>query len=512
MGFFKRTEKEKEDATISPELRAVLPQHSGSWWTVRHLLLLNLMLLVPSLSSATIGFDGAMMNGLQTVEQWRGYFNHPKPSILGVMNAIYPIGKIVGIFPAAWLSDKYGRKSSMWIGFVLLVLGAGVQGGSINTAMFICSRCLLGAATAFIAQPAPILVTELAYPTHRGKISALYQTFFYFGAIFAAWSTYGTFRLPSTWSWRIPSILQGAIPFIQFAFFWLVPESPRWLIAHGRNAEARAIFVKYHAGGDENSALVNYEMKQIEENLKAESEALSETSYFDLVRTPANRKRTLIAAIVGFFAQWNGAGVVSYYITLVLNTIGITKTRDQALINGLLQVFNWLAAVLAGALMVDRIGRRKLFLISTAGMCMAYVIWTALTSHFTRTLDQHAGHAVIFQFTLRARGVSVTYGTTFIGLIIGQFVNPIAMSKLGWKYYIVFCCILFVLFFVIYFLFPETKGRTLEEIAEIFEGPSASRRVDEEKLGDDNVDDEKRVSRDSSSHAEVAEVAEEKRA
>lgn len=278
-------------------------------------------------------------------------------------------------------------------------------------------------------------------------------------------------------------------------------------------------------------------MKQIEENLKAESEALSETSYFDLVRGPANRKRTLIAAIVGFFAQWNGAGVVSYYITLVLNTIGITKTRDQALINGLLQVFNWLAAVLAGALMVDRIGRRKLFLISTAGMCMAYVIWTALTSHFTRTLDQHAGHAVvafifiyyffydiawspllmaypveIFQFTLRARGVSVTYGTTFIGLIIGQFVNPIAMSKIGWKYYIVFCCILFVLFFVIYFLFPETKGRTLEEIAEIFEGPSAARRADEEKLGDDNVDDEKRVSRDSSSHAEVAEVAEEKRA
>lgn len=51
----------------------------------------------------------------------------------------------------------------------------------------------------------------------------------YFGAIFAAWSTYGTFRLPSTWSWRIPSILQGAIPFIQFAFFWIVPESPRYV-------------------------------------------------------------------------------------------------------------------------------------------------------------------------------------------------------------------------------------------------------------------------------------------
>jgi hypothetical protein len=58
---------------------------------------------------------------------------------------------------------------------------------------------------------------------------------------------------------------------------------------------------------------------------------------------------------------------------------------------------------------------------------------------------------------------------TFLGLIIGQFVNPIALSAIGWKYYIVFCCILLVLFFLMWFLCPETKGRTLEEIAEVFE-------------------------------------------
>jgi MFS family permease len=119
-----------------------------------------------------------MMNGLQVVPQWRNYFDQPAPQILGVMNAIYPIGKIIGIFPATWLTDKYGRKSSMWIGFVFLLIGAAIQGGSVHIAMFILSRCFLGFATAFLAQPAPILVTELAYPTHRGKVTALYQTFF----------------------------------------------------------------------------------------------------------------------------------------------------------------------------------------------------------------------------------------------------------------------------------------------------------------------------------------------
>jgi MFS family permease len=125
---------------------------------------------------------------------------------------------------------------------------------------------------------------------------------------------------------------------------------------------------------------------------------MSETSYLDLVRTAPNRRRTLIAAIVGFFAQWNGAGVASYYLTLVLNTVGITSSADQTLIKGLLQVFNWLAAVFAGALMVDRLGRRTLFLASVAGMFVSYIAWTALASVFVSTLNHQAGHAVVAIF------------------------------------------------------------------------------------------------------------------
>ncbi|CAI6091884.1 unnamed protein product [Clonostachys chloroleuca] len=522
--------KTETELAVGAELAAMLPADAKPWYRTKHLVLLNLTLLVPLLSAASIGFDGksapydvperdlnltdtstgAMMNGLQTLGQWRAYFDNPSAPLLGAMNAIFPVGKVLGLFPATWICDRYGRKLSMWIGLFFLIGAAGLQAGSVNLAMFLISRLILGAATALVAQPAPILVAELAYPTHRAKATGMYQTFFYVGAIFAAWSTYGTFRLDNSWSWRIPSFLQAFLPLLQLLFFFFVPESPRWLVANGKQSQARDILVRWHAGGDQESPLVDYEIEQIEQSIQQQAAVQSETSYLDLIRTPANRKRTLIAAIVGFFAQWNGAAVVSYYLTLVLNTIGITKTSDQTLINGLLQVFNWLAAVFAGALMIDRLGRRTLFLASVAGMLVCYIIWTALTAYFTATLNTTAGNAVvafifiyyffydiawaplllaypveIFDYRLRARGVTVTYASTFIGLIISQLVNPVAMKAIGWKFYIVFCCILAVLFVVIYFLFPETKGRSLEQVAEIFDGKNDTL---EEKTKDGKTD------------------------
>lgn len=281
----------------------------------------------------------------------------------------------------------------------------------------------------------------------------------------------------------------------------------RWLVSKGRREDARRILADFHAGGDLESPLVRFELEEIEQALIEEADVAT-VSWLELIRTPANRKRTLIAVLVGWFAQWNGVGVVSYYLVLVLNTIGITEVKDQTLINGLLQIYNWLASTFLGALMVDRLGRRTLFLTSVAGMFCSYVIWTGLTGHFVASHNEATGRAVvafifiyylfydiawtpllqaytveIFPYTLRGRGLSVTYISTFVALILGNQVNPIAMQAISWKYYIVFCCILAGLFVVVWFLFPETKGYTLEEIREIFEGKQD--RNDEEGAVDE---------------------------
>lgn len=292
-------------------------------------------------------------------------------------------------------------------------------------------------------------------------------------------------------AWRIPSILQGGLPIVQLCFLWLIPESPRWLVSKGRNEAAHTILRRFHDPTPD-SPLVSFEMSEIIESIHKEKEA-ENTSWKALVSKPGNRKRTLIAVIVGWFAQWNGVAVVSYYLPLVLDSVGITSSFDQTLINGALQIFNFVAA-LGAAFLVDRLGRRTLFLWSTTGMLVSYIVWTACSAVTMETGNKAAGTVVvcvfvvyfhydiawtpllygypteIFPFSLRAKGLATEFFFNLAALVLASFVNPIGIANESWRYYIVFCCLLLFILCLIYFLFPETKGHSLEEIAVLFDG------------------------------------------
>ncbi|KAK5078276.1 hypothetical protein LTR64_003315 [Lithohypha guttulata] len=494
----------KDSEIVGEALAKVLPSYQKPWYRVPHLLKLNLVLLVPLLSSAVAGYDGSMMNGLQATSSWKSYFNNPTGSVLGVVNAAQSIGSVACLPFVGILSDRLGRRWTLFSGAVLVVIASIIQAASINYAQFVISRLLVGVGGMLVTQPSPMLISELSYPTHRGKFTSLFWTCYYFGAILAAWATFGTQKHigNNDWAWRAPSVLQAAYPIIQIIFFWWLPESPRWLIANGKIEQARTILAKYHTGGDANHELIEFEMTEIERAIEMEKQA-SATKWSSLVSTPGNRKRTIIAICVGAFAQWNGVAVVSYYLTLVLDTVGVKDPDTQTLINGILQIFNFWAAASA-AFLVDRLGRRTLFLWSGAGMLVSFVIWTACSAVFDTTGSHAAGLTVvvfifiyffhydiaytpllfgypteIFPYSLRAKGLTVEMMSIYGSLVILAFVNPIAVGNLGWRYYIVFCVLLVVILITTWFLFPETKGYSLEEIAEIFDGPDYRRRMDD---------------------------------
>lgn len=159
----------------------------------------------------------------------------------------------------------------------------------------------------------PVLITELAFPTHRAPITGLYNSSWYLGSILAAWVTYGTFRIDGTWSWRIPSLLQGVPSVLQLILvFLIVPESPRWLVKVGKDEQALATIAKYHCNGDTTDPLIQFEYQEIKEALRVEMEINRTSSYKALFSTPGNRRRMMAIIPYSFFSQWSGVSHTLY--------------------------------------------------------------------------------------------------------------------------------------------------------------------------------------------------------
>ncbi|KAJ4260973.1 hypothetical protein NW757_001362 [Fusarium falciforme] len=466
--------------------------HLPAWLHDKGLRSLYLWLPVVILSSSYQGFDGMIMNGLQLLPSWQEEFDYPKGPILGLLNSIQTVGAMLALPAITPVVDKFGRRKSIFFGAAWTIVGAILQASSKQIPQFVISRFLIGFGLAFTVVGAPLLLAELALPKHRGAIISYYPTCWYLGAIIAAWVTYGTHKIDNAWSWRIPSLLQGVPASLQLLLIWFVPESPRWLISKGRGKEARDILVRHHANGNERSSLVDLEYTEIKESIESDASVKAKTGWLDLVRTAGNRRRLIIVFFAGLFIEISGNGLVQYYLHSVLLSIGITNTTTQVTINGCLSIYNFVLASIA-ALFVERVGRRKLFIASTAGMFLAFILWTTFAALFTT--HGTSGYAIgvlvaiflsngaydigwtplwaypaeILSYDIRARGVTFQTGIMHAFGFFGTFVNPIGLQNVGWRYYIAYIVYTFLELVVVWYFFVETKGFALEEIAVIFD-------------------------------------------
>ncbi|RDW74608.1 uncharacterized protein DSM5745_07270 [Aspergillus mulundensis] len=446
-----------------------------TWWKHSGLRRLYVMMPILFLGSTINGYDGSLLNGLQTMPPWRDYFGDPTGSDLGLLTAIHNIGGICALLFSSYIADLLGRRAGVAAGIIVIFVGVVVQ-----------SNVSQGSA--------PLLVTELAHPQHRGTLTTMYNTLWYIGSIIAAWTVFGTIEYTSNASWRIPVGLQAAMPAIQFVGVWLLPESPRWLCAKGKTDDAFNILVKYHGNGDQNDKFCEWQYREIQNTISIEKETTG-NSWALLVRTPGNRKRLLLIALVSFFSQCSGNGLVSYYIHSILQSVGITSSSDQAIINGGLQIWSFLVAIGFSAFLVDVLGRRKLFMIAAVGMLITFSVWTGCSAVYAQNENSRAGSAVIamiflyygvagfawpgltvaycaeiLPFNIRAKGLALNLALTALSSVFNQYVNPIGLEDLQWRFYFVYIAILVVECLCIYFLFVETKGPTLEEIAALFDG------------------------------------------
>ncbi|TFK96723.1 hexose transporter [Pterulicium gracile] len=484
-------------AGLDSKVTELIDPHK-KWHNNRRLIVLNSWIFLLLITSSTNGFDGSMMNGLQSLPQWKLAFNDPDGAKLGLLGAIQNIGGFSALPFSPYITDTFGRRVAVFLGCVLMIIGAALQTASQTVEMFIGARFLLGFGLTFAANSAPLLVAELSYPTYRAPLTSMYNSMWYSGSIVAAWSTFGTFKINSSWSWRVPSLLQALPSLIQIGLIFICPESPRWLVSKGRNEEALKTLAYYHADGNDQDPLVQYEFEEIKAAIELDK-ANKNIGWLSLIKTSGNRKRLRVIAAIAFFSQWSGNGLISYYLTKVLDQLGITNPTTQLLINGLLQIWNLFWA-LSAAVFVERVGRRFLFITSTAGMLVWYILQTVGLAVFSNTGADAAAHATIafiflfyafydiawsplivtytveiLPYQIRAKGMTFFSFVISLTLIFNQYVNPIALKDLEWKYYIVYDVWLLVELIFVYFYIVETKGKTLEETAALFDGDDADK-------------------------------------
>lgn len=396
-------------AAVGDDMTALLLP--GPWYKHGHLLKLNLCIFLLTLlctynfissyslsllmlTASSNGYDGSLMNGLQALHQWNRFMGEPSGAWLGFINGIYWIGAIITYPMAALVSNKYGRKSGVYTGYTFFVLGVALQTAASTHVEFVISRLFLGCASAWWSNCTPLLINEIAYPPHRGIVSALFMCGWYVGGTLSAWIVFGTRDIGGDWAWKTPALLQILLPLLALPALLWAPQSPRWLISVNRNEEAENILTAAHAGGETDCPLVDFEMIEITTTINAEKESYAPASYASMLQTPGNRRRLLITIILGVSSQWAGNGVISYYLALVLHTVGVTSVTDQTAISACLQMWNLLWAVTAASC-VDRFGRRTLFLASTAVMLVSYVVVTGLSGSFANSGNATVGSAVI---------------------------------------------------------------------------------------------------------------------
>ncbi|KAF9269876.1 general substrate transporter [Marasmius fiardii PR-910] len=471
------------------------------WYNNKRLIVLHAWIFLFLITSSTNGYDGSMMNGLQSLNQWKTAFNFPSDSMLGLLNAIQNIGSLAAYPFAPYVSDGLGRRLAILLGAILMCIATAIQTASQSVNMFIGARFLIGFGLTFAANAAPMLVTELSYPTYRAPLTSTYNSLWYAGAIIAAWTTFGTFLIPTSWSWRIPSVLQGLPSVLQIIFILFAPESPRWLVAKGREAEALKTLAYYHADSNEDDPLVQFEFEEIKAAIEFDRTVAANVGWKSLFTKRGNLKRLRIIVAIAFFSQWSGNGLPSYYLNKILDQIGIHDATIQLLINGILSIWNLFWALLASAL-VERLGRRLLFLTSAIGMFFFWLAQTIAYAQFAIHGHPESAHALIacmfifyafydlafsplivsytveiLPFQLRAKGFTIFNFTISLALIFNQYVNPTALGKLTWRYYIVYVCWLAFEVVYLYLFVIETKGLTLEETAALFDGDETTERL-----------------------------------
>lgn len=299
----------------------------------------------------------------------------------------YNLGCFLGACTCIWVGNYLGRKRTIFLGSVVMIIGATLQCTAFSTPQFIVGRIVTGFGNDLNTSTVPTWQSETSKSHRRGQLVMLEGTLIVAGVMISYWIDFGFYFIgEQTVAWRFPLAFQIFFALIISTTVLGLPESPRWLILKGREEEALEVLEALNRTSREDKYIQN-EFDSIKETVAE----MSKGSFRDLFTMhPESRHlhRTILAYVNQMFQQISGINLITYYAPIIYTTIGL-KGYLPALLTACNGTEYFMASLIAIAV-VEKVGRRKLMLLGAAGMSLGMVALT-ISTKYSDEGNKHAG-------------------------------------------------------------------------------------------------------------------------
>ncbi|KAG6827436.1 hypothetical protein H0H92_011790 [Tricholoma furcatifolium] len=443
---------------------------------------LNAWVAVACVTAMTLfGYDQGVFGGIIVTKDFLDTMGNPDPTLQGTIVSLYDIGCFFGAIAAFIFGERLGRKKTLLAGVIVMSVGAIMQTAAYSVPQMIVARLITGLGNGLNTATSPVWQSETSKPSLRGKLVVFGMIMNIAGFSLSNWLTYGFSFLEGSVAWRFPIAFQLFFSVILLSTVPWLPESPRWLLAHGREEEGVEVLVALEGNGACKTDVVIVE--QVEEILAAvRLEKETAPKWIDVLRGRTGNTGMVQRLLLGAVLQ---------------NSVGLSNTLSRLL--AACNSVSYLLFSFLGLILIETAGRRKLMMWGAAGQFVCYACISALLARATTDpihAKQFGSGATAFFFlyyvffgvcwqgvpwlypteinslSMRTKGAALGTASNWISNYIVVQITPTGIANLGWRFYLIWMVFnaAFVPLFtqIIWLVYPETANRHLEDIDKLY--------------------------------------------
>ncbi|KAI0129745.1 general substrate transporter [Xylariales sp. AK1849] len=444
------------------------------------------------------GYDQGVMGGILTMPSYLNLFPAINADAEGISSseaatrsthqgitvASYNLGCFIGAILTIFIGNPLGRRRMIMLGTSIMVVGAILQASATTLEHFIVGRIITGIGNGGNTSTVPTWQSETSKAHKRGKLVMIEGALISGGIMISNWIDLGFSFAPGSVSWRFPIAFQCVFCIFILVLVGGLPESPRWLVLKGREEEAREILAVL-SDVPLDDKIVQNELVSIKETVLE----MSKGSFRDLFTMDKDRNfhRSLLAYMNQVFQQISGCNLITYYAPVICQGLGMSTTVSLILASCI--ATQYFAISWPAVFLVERVGRRKLMLFGAAGQAATMAILAGVNSQDATGFKVVA---IVFLFVfnsffavgwlgmtwlypaeivplrIRAPANALSTSANWIFNFLVVMITPVAFQTITYQTYIIFAVINAFMVPSVYFFYPETAYRSLEEMDSIF--------------------------------------------